>query len=60
MMAGGILKLYYNVALNLGCFNLGLIHTRHFCTQYFDKKIKRHFDKNIFFLQNNVMTFQNI
>jgi len=29
--------------------NLGLIHTRHFCTQYCDKKIKRHFDKKIFF-----------
>jgi len=27
---------------------------------YFDKKIKTHFDKNIFFLQNIVMTFQNI
>jgi hypothetical protein len=29
--------------------SLGLIHTRHFCKQYFDKKIKRHFDKRIFF-----------
>jgi len=32
--------------------DLWLIHTRHFCTQYFDKKI--------FFLQNIVVTFQNI
>jgi len=39
---------------------LGLIHTRHFRTQYCDKKIKRHFDKKIFFLKNIVMTFQNI
>jgi len=38
-------------------FLLGLIHTRHFCTQYCDKKtkrycnkkIKRHFSTNIFF-----------
>jgi len=28
---------------------LGLIHTRHFGTQYCDKKIKRHFWSNIFF-----------
>ncbi len=26
----------------------GLIHTRHFCTQYCDKKIKIYWDKNIF------------
>jgi len=35
--------------LTTGWELLGLIHSRHFCTQYFDKKIKRHFDKNIFF-----------
>ncbi len=29
--------------------HLGLIHTRHFGTQYFVKKIKRHFWSNIFF-----------
>jgi len=29
--------------------DLGLIHTRHFQTHYCNKKIKRHFDKKIFF-----------
>ncbi len=36
------------------------IHTRHFGTLYFHKKIKRLFDKKIFFLRYIVMTFQNI
>jgi len=33
--------------------------TQYFCTQsqYCDKKIKRHFDKNIFFLKNIVVAF---
>jgi len=34
--------------------------TQYFCTQYRDIKIKRHFDKNIFFLQNIVVTNKNI
>jgi len=34
---------------NLNYSYLGLIHTRHFGTQYFDKKIKRHFDKKDIF-----------
>jgi len=38
----------------------GPSHTRHFCSRYCDKRIKRYFDKKIFFLQNIVMTFQNI
>ncbi len=29
----------------------GVIHNRHFCTQYWYKKIKRHFDENIFFFK---------
>ncbi len=27
---------------------LGPLHTRHFCSRYCDKKIKRHFSSNIF------------
>ncbi len=46
------------------CFNsisdLGLIHTRHLDTQYCDKKIKRYCNKKIFFIQNIVVTFQNL
>ncbi len=30
----------------------GPLHTRHFCSQYFDKKIKRYCDKKTFFTPN--------
>jgi len=45
---------------------LGLRHTQYFCTQYCNKKIKRQFDKNIFFpskycsdILKSFQTFQN-
>ncbi len=50
----------YMLIHNNQCSHLVLIHTKHFCTQYFDKKIKRHLIKRYFFLQNIVMTFLNI
>jgi len=40
-----ILNFFYRISF---WFDLGLIHTRHFDTQYCDKKIKRYCDKKTF------------
>ncbi len=56
-----VINVVHHQRFDYGNISLRAIHTRHFRTQYFDKKIKKDIlIKRYFFLQNIVMTFQNI